>query len=137
MAELGTLEELPLEYRESLAGLNLLPLWPSLRAVMPYECPARRTVPALWRYNDIRPLLLEAGELTPIEKAERRVLALANPGLGPDQMMATPSIYIGLQLILPGETAPCHRHTPSAREMPDGKGRLDPHPRRHLARARP
>ncbi len=112
--QLGTLEELPQEYRDTLTGLNLLPLWPSLRSVLPYGKPARRTDPVLWRYKDVRPLLLQAGELTPIEKAERRVLALANPGLGLANMMATPSIYIGMQLILPGETAPNHKHTPSA-----------------------
>ena len=50
-----------------------------------------------------------ADDLTPIEKAERRVLAFANPGLGLNSMQATPSIFIGLQLILPGETAPNHR----------------------------
>ncbi|MDX1485673.1 MAG: cupin domain-containing protein [Alphaproteobacteria bacterium] len=114
MAELGTLEDLPVDYREDLTALNLVPLWPSLRAVLPYEKPARNTRPVLWRYKDIRPLLLKAGELTPIEKAERRVLALGNPGLGLDNMMATPTIYIGMQLIQPGETAPCHKHTPSA-----------------------
>ena len=68
----------------------------------------------LWRYADVRPDLLRAGELTPIEKAERRVIVLCNPGLGLENMQATASIYIGLQLILPGETAPNHRHSPSA-----------------------
>lgn len=114
MSALGTLEDLPLEYRQSLTGLNLLPLWPSLRNFLPYGKPIRNTQPVVWRYDDIRPLLLRAGELTPIEKAERRVLVLANPGLGLDNARATPTIYLGMQLILPGETAPNHRHTPSA-----------------------
>lgn len=114
MAALGTLEELPLEYRQSLTRLNLLPLWPSLRNFLPHGKPIRNTAPVVWRYDDIRPLLLRAGELTPIEKAERRVLVLANPGLGLENARATPTIYLGMQLILPGETAPNHRHTPSA-----------------------
>lgn len=114
MSALGTLEELPLDYREALTGFNLLPLWPSLRNFLPYGKPNRSTAPVLWRYQDIRPLLLRAGELTPIEKAERRVLVLANPGLGLDKVRATPTIYLGMQLILPGEAAPNHRHTPSA-----------------------
>jgi len=77
----------------------------------------------LWRYADVRPELMRAGELTPIEKAERRVLVLCNPGLGLDTLRATPTIYIGLQLILPGETAPNHKHTPSAvRFVVEGKG---------------
>lgn len=38
-------------------------------------------------------------------------------------MQVTPSIYMGMQLILPGETAPNHRHTPNAvRIIVEGKG---------------
>jgi gentisate 1,2-dioxygenase len=48
---------------------------------------------------------------------------LCNPGLGLQNMQATASIYIGMQLILPGETAPNHRHTPSAvRFVIEGQG---------------
>jgi gentisate 1,2-dioxygenase len=123
MSALGTLNELPGQYVNDLTGRNLVPLWPSLRKALPHGAPLRRTEPVLWRYADIRPLLLRAGDLTPIEKAERRVLVLANPGLGLDNMQATPSIYIGMQLILPRETAPNHRHTPSAvRFVVEGQG---------------
>jgi gentisate 1,2-dioxygenase len=123
MAELGTLEELPLDYRRSLEAVNLLPLWPSMRNLLPEGKPIRRTAPTLWRYADIRPLLLRAGELTPIGKAERRVLVLANPGLGLESIRATPTIYLGMQLILPGERAPNHRHSPSAiRFVVEGRG---------------
>ena len=123
MSALGTLEDLPLAYREGLTSKNLVPLWPSLRAALPYEIPSRRTKPVVWRYEDVRPRLLEAGELTPIEKAERRVLVLANPGLGLENMQATPSIYIVMQLILPKETAPNHKHSPSAvRFVVEGNG---------------
>ena len=123
MSELGTIAELPQEYVDGLAERNLVPLWPSLRQVLPYGKPSRRTVPVNWRYRDIRENLLRAGDLTPIEKAERRVLVLSNPGIGLASMQATPSIYIGMQLILPGETAPNHKHTPSAvRFVVEGEG---------------
>ncbi len=123
MSELGTLEDLPLDYREALTDLNLLPLWPSLRNVLPYDIPMRSTEATLWRYQDLRHLLIQAGDLTPIEKAERRVLVLANPGLGLDNMKATPTIYLGMQLILPNEVAPNHRHSPSAvRFVVEGSG---------------
>ena len=123
MSALGTLSELPASYVEGLAAKNLVPLWPSLRKALPHGAPFRRTQPVVWHYADVRPRLIEAGELTPIEKAERRVLVLANPGLGLENMQATPSIYIGLQLILPRETAPNHRHTPSAvRFVVEGEG---------------
>lgn len=117
MEELGRLEDLPLEYRDNLTDLNLVPLWPSFRAVLPPEKPIPATKPIHWAYETLRPLLLKAGELTPIEKAERRVLVLANPGHGLENMKATPAIYLGMQLLLPGEWAPSHRHTPNAIRM--------------------
>ena len=120
---LGRLQDLPDDYLQDLRAQNTLPLWPSLRAVLPYGRPSRSTRPVRWRYQDIRPQLLRAGDLTPIEKAERRVLVLCNPGLGLENMKATATIYVGLQLILPGETAPNHRHTPSAvRFVVEGEG---------------
>lgn len=123
MQQLGTLEDLPLEYREALSAQNLVPLWPSLRAVLPPGKPALRTRPTCWSYAALRPLLLQAGELTPIEKAERRVLVLANPGHGLEKMQASSSIYLGMQLLLPGEWAPAHKHTPNAvRMIVEGEG---------------
>ncbi len=123
MSELGKLEDLPLDYRNNLTAQNLVPLWPALRAALPHGIPSRNTKPMVWKYSDIRPQLMLAGELTPIEKAERRVLVLANPGLGLENMQATPTIYIGMQLILPGETAPNHVHSPSAvRFVIEGNG---------------
>jgi gentisate 1,2-dioxygenase len=123
MLELGRLEDLPTDYVDGLRRLNLVPLWPSLRAVLPPGGPRPATQPTHWPYRPLRPLLMRAGELTPIEKAERRVLVLANPGHGLDAMKATPAIYLGMQLLLPGEWAPSHRHTPNAvRMIVEGEG---------------
>lgn len=117
MTELGKAEDLPSEYLAAMSRIGVAPLWPSLRAVLPYGPPPRRTRVAHWQYAAIRPLLLQAGELTPIEKAERRVLVMCNPGYPLEHLQATASIYIGLQLIMPGEEAPNHRHSPSALRM--------------------
>ena len=123
MESLGSLEDLPQSYREALTARNLVPLWPSLRALLPPHLPARPTMSTHWSYEHIRPLLLQAGELTPVEKAERRVLVLANPGHGLEKMQASPAIYLGMQLLLPGEWAPSHRHTPNAvRMVVEGQG---------------
>lgn len=123
MNELGRLEDLPAEYVQDLRNVNLVPLWPSLRGVLPSKIPSRKTQPTCWSYKDIRPLLLKAGGLTPIEKAERRVLVLANPGHGLEKMQASASMYLGMQLLLPGEWAPSHRHTPNAvRMIVEGEG---------------
>jgi gentisate 1,2-dioxygenase len=123
MSELGRLEDLPADYREALTRQNLVPLWPNLRAVLPPGKPAPKTRATHWPYATIRPLLLKAGELTPIEKAERRVLVLANPGHGLENMQASSAMYLGMQLLLPGEWAPSHRHTPNAvRMVVEGEG---------------
>lgn len=123
MQELGRLEDLPQDYVQDLRELNLVPLWPSLRGVLPPKVPSRQTQPTCWAYRDIKPLLLKAGELTPIEKAERRVLVLANPGHGLEKMQASAAMYLGMQLLMPGEWAPSHRHTPNAvRMVVEGEG---------------
>ena len=65
---------------------------------------------------------MEAGRLITAEEAERRVLVLENPALR-GQSCITQSLYAGLQLILPGEVAPAHRHTQTAlRLVLDGEG---------------
>ncbi len=120
---LGRMEDLPADYRAALAQQNLVPLWPNLRAVMPAGTPRPATRAIHWSYEGLKPLLLKAGELTPIEKAERRVLVLANPGHGLEKMQASAAIYLGMQLLLPGEWAPSHRHTPNAvRMVVEGEG---------------
>lgn len=117
MKTLGQIEDLPIDYVEALKAQNLVPLWPSLRAVLPPGVPTRNTRATHWSYEALRPLLIKAGELTPIEKAERRVLVLANPGHGLENMKVSAAIYLGMQLLLPGEWAPSHRHTPNAVRM--------------------
>jgi gentisate 1,2-dioxygenase len=100
---------------------HLTPLWEVLHALVPPQ-PASPCVAALWRYADIRPHLMQAGELITAEEAVRRVLILENPAL-PGQSAITQSLYAGLQLILPGEVAPSHRHVQSAlRFVVEGKG---------------
>lgn len=121
-AALGTLAELPDDYLQALQTQHARPAWPSLRSLIPQGRPDHRTVPHCWDYQALRPLLLRAGELTPMERAERRVLMLANPGLE-GRPFASASIFLGLQLLLPGERAPNHRHSPSAvRMILEGEG---------------
>src|SRR6478736_7813157 len=100
---------------------NLAPLWEVLHNLIPNE-PATPAKPALWRYRDARPYLMEAGKLITAKEAVRRVLILENPGMR-GESCATQSLYAGLQLILPGEIAPSHRHSQSAlRFIVEGSG---------------
>ena len=107
-------------YRD-MSPLNLTPLWEVLHALVPLQ-PSSPCIPALWKYEQIKPFLKRAGEVISAEEAVRRVLILENPALR-GQSAITQSLYAGLQLILPGEIAPSHRHTQSAlRFIVEGSG---------------
>jgi gentisate 1,2-dioxygenase len=100
---------------------NLAPLWEVLHDLIPNE-PATPCKPALWKYAQARPHLMEAGTLITAKEAIRRVLILENPGMRGESCI-TQSLYAGLQLILPGEIAPSHRHSQSAlRLIVEGSG---------------
>jgi gentisate 1,2-dioxygenase len=106
---------------ERMLPVGLTPLWEVLHALVP-QAPAVRTRPAHWRWQDVKPFLDEAGRVITAEQAIRRVLILENPGWR-GESRTTGSLYAGLQLILPGEVAPSHRHTQSAlRFVVDGHG---------------
>jgi len=108
-------------YYERISAYGMAPLWEVLRDLVPRE-PGSSCAPAIWRFKDTRPLVAEAGELITAKEAERRVLILENPALR-GKSRITQTLYAGLQLILPGEVAPAHRHTASAiRFVLDGAG---------------
>jgi gentisate 1,2-dioxygenase len=91
---------------------NLSALWTVLGALVTSE-PKSACVPFAWKYADIRTAMMEAGALITAKEAERRVLVLENPGLR-GQSKVTTSLYAGVQMVLPGEVAPAHRHSQSA-----------------------
>jgi len=99
-------------FYQRIDGENLAPLWEVLGDLVP-PTPRTPCVPALWRYPAVRKHLLESGRLITAKEAERRVLVLENPALRGASSI-THSLYAGLQLILPGEVAPSHRHSQSA-----------------------
>ncbi|MBX9749833.1 MAG: gentisate 1,2-dioxygenase [Roseococcus sp.] len=119
-APAATRPELQALYAE-MAPRHLHPLWEVLHALVT-PTPRSAAAPILWPYAEARDFLMRAGGLISAEQAERRVLIMENPQL-PGSSCATPSLYAGLQLILPGEVAPCHRHTQCAlRFVVEGSG---------------
>jgi gentisate 1,2-dioxygenase len=108
-------------FYDKVNAQHLAPLWLSLAHLVTPE-PVSRCLPASWRFADIRAAMLEAGTLITAKEAERRVLVLENPGLR-GQSRTTTDLYAGVQLVLPGEVAPAHRHAQSAlRFVLEGSG---------------
>src|SRR5919198_10432 len=114
--ERATLSPELMAEREAFYGelpqFGMKPLWAVLSEALTPE-PRVRSVPYVWRWRDVRPRMLRAGELVTAEEAERRVLMLVNPGLD-GRPAATATLFAGIQLILPGEVARTHHHTPTA-----------------------
>ena len=106
---------------DELRQLWLKPLWLVLSDAFTAE-PRTKIVPHIWKWSDVRPRILEAGRRISAEEAERRVLMYLNPGLN-GAPGATQTLFSGVQLIMPGEIAPTHRHVPSAlRVVIEGNG---------------
>ena len=113
----------PGDFYDRLRDNHLSPVWKFINDVAPPQ-PQSPCVPAHWRYSKCRELMFEASELLTTEGEARRVLLLENPGL-PGIGFVTNTLTVGLQLVLPGEVAPNHRHSQSAmRFIIEGPGAL-------------
>ena len=110
-----------LAFYEKIDAEALTPLWAVMSDIITPE-PRSGCAPHLWRFDTAKAYLMEAGGLITAKEAERRVLILENPGLRGLSRITT-SLYAGLQLVMPGEVAPAHRHSQSAlRFVLDGSG---------------
>ncbi len=111
-----------LRLHADLAGADLVPLWTQRDDLMPVV-PAPAARPHVWRWNEVLPLVEEAGEVVAVGRGgERRAIALANPGLG-GAAFATPTLWAAVQFLGPAEVAPAHRHSQNAfRFVLEGEG---------------
>ncbi len=100
------------DYYGRIDGYNLAPLWEVLHKLLARE-PVTEATPYLWHYDSLRPSLMESADVISTEEAERRVLVLENPTMR-GKSCITEALYAGLQLIMPGEIAATHRHSPAA-----------------------
>jgi len=108
-------------FYEKIDKKALSPLWTVMSNIITPE-PASTCQAHLWGFEEVKACLLEAGDLITAKEAERRVLILENPGLRGESKITT-SLFAGLQLVMPGEVAPAHRHSQSAlRFVLDGSG---------------
>lgn len=108
-------------YYKQIDDFSMAPLWEVLHKILLTE-PKTAAIPFIWEYERVRPHILESAEVISAAEAERRVLVLENPGLR-GKTCITETLYAGLQLIMPGEVAPAHRHSPCAlRFIVEGTG---------------
>jgi len=109
------------EFYGRIDPLSVAPLWERLSDIVTRE-PHVKAAPHIWKYDALRPHLMATADLITAEEAERRVLILENPALK-GQTAASDAMFAGWQLIMPGEIAPTHRHSPAAlRFIVEGDG---------------
>ncbi len=109
------------EFEQAVHDQHLAVLWERL-AQLVTRCPSGPTTAHVWHWDQVREVLLEAGRRISAAEAERRVLIMENPGMVGRSRITT-SLYAGVQLVLPGEVAPAHRHSQSAlRLVLEGRG---------------
>lgn len=115
------------DFNKDIERLHLGPLWNAIPELMHRE-PQPQAIPYLWKWETLYSTLMAATKIfTPERGGERRAIYFQNPGLASRQpwgwASATQTLYAAVQLILPGETAPSHRHTQSAlRFITQGEG---------------
>jgi len=108
LARSGTLEELYGKLDKVAMGPGWNKPTPSL-----WAAPRKTLVPAHWAYEQARGALDAAGRLINTALAERRNLILVNPAEG-NTYGTTRTLVAAYQMIMPGEWARVHRHTPNA-----------------------
>ena len=110
------------EFYRDIQSQNVEALWNARSAIVQTE-PSVQSVPFIWKWREMRPRILRAGDLVTAQEAERRVLMLINPAFESRTLRTVGCIYAGIQMVLPGEVAGSHRHTPSAqRFVIEGEG---------------
>src|SRR4029077_13306494 len=108
-------------YYQELGRQESYALWTVANSIEPWQ-PTPTSLPQMWSYKAMRPLVLKALDLVSPEKAGRRVIALENPGRkGTSACVGW--LYSGLQVMKPGEFATAHNHASAAlRFVMEGAG---------------
>jgi len=112
--------ELDAYYRE-LEARELGALWNVANEIEPWH-PQPKSMPMIWKWREVEPLVRRAPQLVAADKAARRVVMLVNPGRK-EWSAAVGLLYSGIQIMNPGEFTSAHRHQASAlRFVMEGRG---------------
>ncbi|MDP2606631.1 MAG: cupin domain-containing protein [Deltaproteobacteria bacterium] len=97
-------------FHERMHANNMYGLW-ELASQMTAQ-PQPKMIPHMWPWSVTESIIAESAQAVPVGD-ERRALQLFNPGLG-GRWATTNNLIAAVQVLLPGEVARAHRHTPTA-----------------------
>jgi gentisate 1,2-dioxygenase len=114
-------DEISASLRQALRSAHMVPLWESPTA---HKLDVARERAHIWTWKDIRPLLVEVGQVKSPKVVERRVISLVHPkSRGAEDEATAGAISAAMQMLLPGERARPHRHSMNAlRFILEGEG---------------
>lgn len=98
------------EFHQRIHDNHMYGLWELASQMTAHPMP--EMVPWMWKWSLLDSVIQQSGEVVPVGN-ERRALQLFNPGMG-GQWATTNTLIAAIQLLLPGEVARAHRHTPTA-----------------------
>jgi len=106
-------------FHERMHAHGIYGLW-ELQSQMTAH-PQPKMLAHMWKWSLLDSLIKQSSDAVPVGD-ERRALQLFNPGLG-GRWATTNSLIAAVQVLLPGEVARAHRHTPTAiRFIIEGSG---------------
>lgn len=107
------------EFHSLIHANNIYGLW-ELASMMTAH-PQPKAIPHMWSWPLLQRVVEESARAVPVGE-ERRAMQLFNPGLE-GRWATTNSLIAAIQVLLPGEVARAHRHTPTAiRFIMEGSG---------------
>jgi len=97
-------------FHERMHGNYMYGLWELASQMTAHPQP--KMIPYMWPWAVTESIIAESAQAVPVGD-ERRALQLFNPGLG-GRWATTNNLIAAVQVLLPGEVARAHRHTPTA-----------------------
>ncbi len=106
-------------FNERMHSHHMYGLWELASQMTPHPQP--KMIAHMWPWSVVESIVAESAEAVPVGD-ERRALQLFNPGLD-GRWATTNNLLAAVQVLLPGEVARAHRHTPTAiRFIMEGTG---------------
>ncbi|MDE3076156.1 MAG: cupin domain-containing protein [Chloroflexota bacterium] len=97
-------------FHQLIHANHIYGLWELASQMTPHPQP--QAVPHMWPASLIQSVVEASGQAVPVGE-ERRAMQLFNPGLE-GHWATTNTLIAAIQVLLPGEVARAHRHTPTA-----------------------
>ena len=109
-APITSVDQVREAFHQRMHSNHMYGLWELASQMTPHPKP--KMAAHMWPWSMLESIIAESGHAVPVGD-ERRALQLFNPGLG-GRWATTNNLIAAVQILLPGEVARAHRHTPTA-----------------------